>query len=50
MTNETKTIASTAIDKNSDKESAETPTVTLDLVEDSKKLNETSIDQEPNKN
>ena len=50
MTNETKTIASTAIDKNSDKESAETPTETLDLVEDSKKLNETSIDQEPSKN
>ena len=36
--------------KNSDKESAETPTETLDLVEDSKKLNETSIDQEPSKN
>ena len=50
MTNETKTIASTAIDKNSDKESAETPTETLDLVEDSKKINETSIDQEPSKN
>ena len=51
MTNETKTIASsTTIDKNSDKESAETPTETLDLVEDSKKLNETSIDKEPSKN